>query len=220
METIKHTLVKSSLAVALFASTSAFAAVTSGQLVIINSLGNVDSSGNAGSTASSVSIVVSDSTGPCSTSSNVAYNGTVTVKWATSNTHSSTSCTSIASVAVTPLKTSIGSISTVVYDSNTSVSVPAPTATATTFTPPTTAYVNQALIINGTGTPSSAVTASATVWGVGAASAPVFDTANGSLTTVGVPGALGTYGYKAEQIMRHYAILPYANLASDADYSN
>ncbi|KTC79320.1 hypothetical protein [Legionella cherrii] len=211
MEQLKHTFLKSTLAVALFATSSAFAAgVTSGQLVIINGLGNVDStSGNAGSTASSISVVVSDSTGPCSTTATVAYNGTVTVKWSASNTHSSTSCTGISSVAVTPLKTSIGTVSTVVYDSVTTTTVPATTATATTFTPPTTAYANLALIVTGTGNPSAAVTASATAWGVGAASAPVFDTANGALTTVGVPGASGTYGVRAEEIMRHFAILPF-----------
>lgn len=212
MEQLKYTFVKSTLVIALFASSSAFAAgATSGQLVIINGLSNVDAtSGNAGSTASAISVVVSDSTGPCSTTATVAYNGTVTVKWSASNTHSSTSCTGISSVAITPLKTTIGTISTIVYDNVSTTTVPATTATGPiTYTPPTTTYGNLALIVTGTGNPSSAVTASATSWGIGAATAPVFDTNNGSLTTVGVPGASGTYGIRAEEIMRHYAIQPF-----------
>lgn len=219
MEATKRTFLRSTLAVALFASGAAFAVgPTSGQLVIVNSLGNVVSStGNAGATASSFSVVVSDATGPCSTTASVAYNGTVVVKWSASATHSSTSCTDIASVAVTPLKTTVGTTSTIVYDSVTTTTVPATTATAAiTFTPPTTAYANMALIVNGSGTPASAVTAGATVWGVGAASAPVFATGNGALATVGVPGAVGAYGLKAESIMRRYAIIPFnANVATN-----
>ncbi len=217
MEHIKHTFLKSTLALALFASGSAFAAgATSGQLVIINGLGNVDSSsGNAGSTTSSISVVVSDSTGTCNTTSTVLYDGTVIVKWSASNTHSTNSCTDISSVAIKPLKTNIGSVSTLVYDASAATPVGTTTATAAiTYTPPTTAYANLALVITGTGTPSTAVTASATAWGVGAASAPVFDTSNGALTTLGVPGANGTYGIKAAEIMRHYAILPHSDVAS------
>ena len=189
-------------------SAAASATITSGQLVVINGLGNM-TGGGIGNTASAVSVVVSDSTGPCSTTSSLAYDGTVVVKWASTNTHSSTSCTNIATVAVTPLKTTVGSVSTIIYDSVSSTTVPATTATAAiSYTPPTTAYSNIALIVDGTGVPSSAVTASATVWGVGAASAPVFDTGNGSLTTVGVPGGLGAYGLKAENLIRRYGVIP------------
>ena len=192
------------LSSALFATTP-----TSGQLVVINGLGNMSSSGTIGSSASSATIVVSDATGPCSTSTAVAYNGTVVVKWAASNTHSATSCTSIASVAVTPIKTTVGPVTTIVYDSVSTTTIPAATATAAiTYTPPTTAYSNLALIITGTGIPASAVTASATVWGVGAAVAPTFDAGNGSITAVGVPGAIGAGGLKAERLMRKYAVLP------------
>jgi hypothetical protein len=217
MEPIKSKILKSGLALAILASSSAFATgVTSGQLVIVNGLGNVDTTGHVGSTASSVSVVVSDSTGPCSTTTTLTYNGTVIVKWAASNTHSATACTNIASVAVTPLKTTIGTMSTIVYDSVSSTAVPATAATAAvTFTPPTTSYVNLALIVTGTGSPSSAITASSSAWGVGAASAPVFDAASGSLTTVGVPGASGSYGINAEQIMRQFAVLPSVELSSN-----
>lgn len=212
MDATKRTLLKSTLAVVLLSSGAAFAVgPTSGQLVLINSLGNVVSStGNSGATASSVSVVVSDATGPCSTTATLAYNGTVTVKWSASATHSTTSCTGITSVAVTPLKTTVGAVSTIVYDSVTSTTVPATTATAAiTFTAPTTAYANMALIISGNGLPASAVTASATAWGVGAAAAPAFDGGNGALDTVGVPGAVGAYGLKAEDLMRRYAVLPF-----------
>ena len=207
-------LLKSIIAMTVLASSAVFATgPTSGQLVIINSMGNVDTSGVPGVTASSMSVVVTDGSGSaCSTTSTVAYNGTVTVKWNSSAAHSATSCTSIASVAVTPLKTTVGSQTTIVYDSVTSTTIPATTATAAiSFTPPTTAYANLALIVTGNGVPASAVTATATVWGVGAADAPAFDTTNGALTTVGVPGANGTYGLKAAKIMRQYGIIPFAS---------
>lgn len=210
---MERTFLKSAVAIALLASSSAVlaAGASSGQLVIVNSLSNVVSAtGNSGATASSMSVVVSDATGPCSTTATLAYNGTVVVKWSASATHSATSCTDITSVAVTPLKSTVGSISTIVYDSVTTTTVPATTATAAiTFTAPTTDYANLALVVNGNGTPASAVTASATAWGVGAASAPVFNTGNGALATVGVPGAMGAYGIKAEKLMRRFAVLPF-----------
>lgn len=218
MEATKRTFLKSTLAIALLTSGAAFATgPTSGQIVIVNSLGNVvPSTGSPGASASSMSVVVSDNTGPCSTTANLAYNGTVIVKWATSATHSATSCTNISSVAVTPLKTTIGTLTTIAYDSVTSTTIPAATATAAiTFTAPTTVYENMALIVNGNGTPASAVTAGATIWGVGAASAPVFDTGNGALTTVGVPGALGTYGLKAERLMRRFGVIPFSPAVID-----
>jgi hypothetical protein len=184
-------------------------AVSSGQLLIINSLANVSVSGTTGNTASKFSLVVSDSVGPCSTTALVPYNGTVTVTWASSNTHSSSVCTSIASVAVTPLSTSIGAVTSIVYDSSSSTIIPATHATtAITYTPPTTVYANLSLIISGTGVPSSPVTASSTTWGIGAASAPVFNTGNGSLSTIGVPGGTGSGGLKAQKIMSKYSITP------------
>ncbi|MFT4059159.1 MAG: hypothetical protein QM652_06380 [Legionella sp.] len=206
-----HTFLKSTIAVALFASSTVFAAnATSGQLVIINSLGNVPPTGNAGSSASSVSVVVSDSTGPCSTTATLAYMGTLTVKWSSTATHSATSCTGITSVAVTPLKTTVGSISTIVYDSVTTTTIPATTATAPiTYTPPTAAYPNITLTIRGDGIPAATATASATAWGIVAAAAPVFDAGNGSLDTVGIPGGSGSVGLKAESLMRSYAIIPH-----------
>ncbi|WP_058533042.1 hypothetical protein [Legionella saoudiensis] len=214
MEATKRTFLRSTLAVALLTSGVAFAAATpptSGQLVIINSLGNVSTTGNTGASASSFSVVVSDSSGPCSTTASVAYNGTVTVKWNSAATHSATSCTGISSVAVTPLKATVGSVSTIIYDNATTTSVPAATATGSvSFDAPTTAYANMALIVNGNGTPSATAAATATAWGINTAAAvPVFDAGNGSLTTVGVPGAVGAYGLKAENIMRRYAIMPF-----------
>ncbi len=213
MEATKNTFLKSTIAVALLASGAAFAAApNSGQLVIVNGLANV-SSGTVGASASSVSVVVSDATGPCSTTASVAYGGTVVVKWATANTHSATSCTDITSVAVTPLKQTVGTLSTIIYDSVTSTTIPAATATAAiSFTAPTTAYANMALVVNGNGVPAAPVVASATAWGVGTAAAPTFAAANGALTAPGVPGAVGAYGLKAEKIMRRYAVVPYASV--------
>ncbi|CEG56743.1 hypothetical protein [Legionella fallonii] len=208
----KHRFLRPALTIALLGLAGAvysYTAVSSGQLVIVNGLANPSTTGSIGNTASSISVVVSDSSGPCSTTALVAYNGTVVVKWASSATHSATSCTGITSVAVTPIKTTVGGISTIVYDSVSTTTVPATTATAAiTYTPPTTAYANLALIVTGAGVPASAVTASATVWGVGAASAPVFNAGNGALATVGVPGGSGAAGFKAEKIMRRYAVTP------------
>lgn len=217
MEANKNLFLKSILAISLIASGAACAVdVTSGQLVIINSLGNAPATGNPGATPSAFSIVVSDSTGPCATIANVAYNGTSPIiKWSASATHSNSSCTDITSVAITPLKSIVGSVSTIIYDSVSTTTVPTTTATAAiTFTAPTTKYSNLSLIVNGSGVPASAVTASATTWGVGAAVAPVFSTGNGALSSVGVPGAVGAYGLKAENMMRRYAILPF-NIVTD-----
>ena len=183
--------------------------VTSGQLVIINGLGNSSTTGNVGTSASSISVVVSDSTGPCATISTVVYNGTAVVKWSSTAIHSASVCTGISSVAITPLKTMIGPISTIVYDSVNTTPVPALTATAPiSYLPPTTTYANLSLIITGAGVPASPVSASATAWGVGAALAPIFDTGNGSLSSMGVPGGIGAGGLKAEKMMRRYAVIP------------
>ncbi|MCL9684584.1 hypothetical protein [Legionella maioricensis] len=207
----KHFLIRSTLLIGLWGlGANLFAVpVTSGQLVIINGLGNSSTTGNVGTSASSISVVVSDSTGPCSTISSVVYNGTAVIKWSSTAVHSATVCTGISSVAITPLKTMIGTISTIVYDSVNTTTVPALTATAPiTYLPPTTAYANLSLIVTGAGVPASSVPASATVWGVGAATAPVFDVGNGSLTNVGVPGGIGAGGLKAEKVMRRYAVIP------------
>ena len=208
----RHIFLRSALLLALLAPGEhlfATLAVTSGQLLVVNSLANVSSNGSTGNTASIFSLVVSDATGPCSTTSIVPYNGTITVKWSNLSTHSSTVCTSIASVAVTPLATTIGSVHSIVYDSTSSTTVPATTATsAITYTPPTTVYANLSLIVSGTGVPSSPVTATSTAWGIGAASSPIFNTGNGSLSTVGVPGGTGSGGLKAEKIMDKYSITP------------
>ncbi|BCA95333.1 hypothetical protein TUM19329_16940 [Legionella antarctica] len=209
--TSKHLFLRSTLTIALMGlwGTPFAVPVTSGQLVIINSLGNASTTGNIGTSASSISVVVSDSTGPCSTISTVIYNGTAVVKWSSSAIHSATVCTGISSVEVTPLKTTIGTISTIVYDSVNTTTVPSLTATAAiTYLPPTTPYANLALIVSGSGVPAAPIAASATAWGVNAAIAPVFDTGNGSLTNVGVPGGIGAGGLRAENIMRRYAVIP------------
>lgn len=215
MELSKNTFLKTTLAVALLASGSAFAAVTSGQLVVVNSLANVVSAtGTSGNTASAVSVVVSDATGVCSTTANLAYNGTVTVKWNASATHSASVCTNIASVAVTPLKSVVGTMSTIVYDASAATTVPALVATAPiTYTAPTTPITNLALIVTGSG--SAASTGSATAWGIALGTVPAFNAANGALVTMGVPGGVGVAGFKAAKLMRQYAVLPFATEVSE-----
>lgn len=175
---------------------------TSGQLVLINSLGVVVN-GSAGATASNVLVQVSDSTGVCSTTTSLAYGGVVTIPWNAANTHSATKCTNIASVDVSALKTSSGVVQ---YDSTANGTPPATATAATSFTAPTTPIANLVLIVTG-GT-SAAMTGSATSWGSALGVAPVYATTNGGLTTTGTMGGVGIEGVKAESRMLRYGIIP------------
>jgi hypothetical protein len=175
---------------------------TSGQLIIVNGLANVIN-GTPGNSASSVNVQVSDSTGVCSTTATLAYKGSVTVTWAAANTHSATSCTNITSVAVSALKTSTN---TVQYDSTANSTPPATATAATSYTAPTTPITNLALIVTGSGTGSS--TGSTTTWGISAGTAPVYSAGNGSLTTTGVMGGVGSQGLKAEAVMHRFDVAP------------
>lgn len=174
---------------------------TSGQAVIINSVGVVVN-GSAAASASSIIVVVNDSTGPCSTST-LAYGGVVTVSWNAANTHSATKCTNIVSVDVSAVKTSSGVVQ---YDSTANSTPPATATAATNFTAPTTPINNLALIV--TGKTSAAQTGSATSWGSAIGVAPVYATTNGSLTTTGIMGSVGMAGLKAEGFMLKYGIRP------------
>ncbi|MDP1602615.1 MAG: hypothetical protein Q8M03_05065 [Legionella sp.] len=175
---------------------------TSGQLVIINSLGVVVN-GSAGSSASSAKVEVKDATGICSTTPTLAYGGVVTVKWDSSKVHSATQCTDITSVDVSAIKTSAGVVQ---YDSTANSTPPATATAATNFVAPTTPINNLALII--TGKTSAAMTSSATSWGSALGVAPIYATTNGSLTTTGTMGAVGMAGLKAEGFMQRYAVRP------------
>lgn len=175
---------------------------TSGQLIIINSLGVVVN-GSAGASASTAKVVVNDATGACSTTPIVAYGGVVTVKWDSTKTHSATQCTDITSVDVTALKTAANVVQ---YDSTANATPPATAVAATTFTAPTTPINNLALIVTG-GT-SAAMTGSATSWGSALGVAPIYLTTNGSLSTTGTMGAVGMEGIKAEDYMHRYAVMP------------
>lgn len=185
------------LAAPVFAS-----APVNGLLVIVNGAASV-TNGAVGNSATPVKVEVKDSTGVCSTTASLAYKGTVVVSWAASNVHSLTSCTNIVTVDVTPLKTLSG---TVQYDSTANSTPPAVATAATTFTAPTTAITNLALIVTGGASP--ATTNSATVWGSALGVKPIYDTTNGALTTTGILGSVGSGGLRAEQIMRSYAVIP------------
>ncbi len=201
----KSCLLKSSLivltAVPLLALSSSLFAAT-GKLVLVNSLAKVVT-GNPGSSASDVKVVISDSTGVCSTTNTVAYNGVLTVNWDDSKTHSSSQCTGITSVAVSALKTSSGLVQ---YDSTANATPPAVATAATTFTAPTTAIANLLLVVTGSASP--AMTGSATVWGSALGVAPIYATTNGLIATTGIMGAVGMAGIKAENAMRLRAIDP------------
>jgi hypothetical protein len=177
-------------------------APVSGLLVIVNGAASV-TNGSVGDSASAVKVEVKDSTGICSTTASLAYKGTVVVSWAASNTHGPASCTNIATVDVTPIKTVTGVVQ---YDSTANATPPAVATAPTTFTAPTTAITNLALIV--TGGASAATTGSATVWGSALGVKPTYDTTNGALTTTGILGSVGSAGLKAETIMRSYAVIP------------
>lgn len=192
--------------VALFGFVTPLYAVApnNGQLVIINGLGNVIN-GSSGNTASSIKIEVLDSTGICSTSALVLYGGVATIKWDATKTHSSTQCTGITTVNISALKTGSGFVQ---YDSTANSTPPATATAPTTFTAPTTAITNLSLIVNGNGTPASAIAATGTVWGVGAATTPIYDTDNGGILTTGIMGGVGAEGLMAMDLMRNYRIAP------------
>jgi hypothetical protein len=175
---------------------------TSGQLVLINSLGRVID-GSAGSTASSIRVVVNDATGPCSTTPTVAYGGIITVKWDSNKAHSATQCTDITSVDVSAIKTTSGVVQ---YDSTANATPPATATAATNFVAPTTPINNLALIVTGNNSP--AMTSSATSWGSALGVAPVYSADNGALDTTGIMGAVGMAGIKAAGFMQRYAVTP------------
>lgn len=185
----------------LTASGAIFA--TTGQLVLINSLGVVVS-GNAGGTASAVKVVVNDATGVCSTTNTLAYGGVLTVKWDDTKTHSATQCTGITSVDVSALPTTSSGV--VQYDSTANTTPPATATAPTNFVAPTTAIANLALII--TGKTSAAMTNSATSWGSAVGVAPIYLTTNGTISTTGIMGAVGSEGFKASTLMQRYGVRP------------
>lgn len=200
---VKKTLVALT-ALSLFglSATSHATAPTSGQLVLINSVGVVVN-GSTGDSASGIKVVVNDATGPCSTTATVAYGGVITVKWDSTKTHSVTQCTGITSVDVSALKTASAVVQ---YDSTANATPPAVATAPTNFVAPTTAIANLALIV--TGTTSAAMTNSATVWGSALGVAPTYLSTNGSLSVTGIMGAVGMEGFKAADLMRRYAVVP------------
>lgn len=200
---LQKTLIAMTVGSLLGMSGSLFAAnPTSGQLVLINSLGRVVD-GSAGSSASSVKVEVKDATGTCTTIPTVAYGGVITVKWDSNKTHSATQCTDITSVDVTALKTVSGVVQ---YDSTANTTPPATATAATNFVAPTTPINNLALIL--TGNNSAAMTSSATSWGSALGVAPVYSVDNGALETTGIMGGVGMAGLKAASFMQRYAVSP------------
>lgn len=213
---IKKNICLTSIALlTLLASDAVFAvASSSGQLVIVNNLAN-----GAGLTQSSIKVEVYDTadiTQPCTTVAHIAYNGITVVRWSAVGEHSATFCTgtgpgtaAIYQVKITPLPNIIGQMDHVVYDASTTT--PQATASPITFTPPTAIYGNLALVINGNGKPktTNGQLADLTHWGFSVNPAtPVFDTGNGAILTTGIPGAIGAYGLKAEELVRSYGIIP------------
>ncbi|WP_058534630.1 hypothetical protein [Legionella saoudiensis] len=223
MKITKKNFLKSILAVALFSSPTAFAAgnAISGQVMIINNMGNVDSNTNSpGASQSAFQVSVSDTSGVCSTAK-INYNGYVVVPWFSSGTHSSSHCVGApVSIKVTPAIGTVSGITTAIYDSAV-IAAPDTSPTATILNAPTpgtvvcgvsicsTSYENMAVIITGDGNPSSAAPATATTWQSLAGMVPVFDSGNGALQSTGVFGLLAVMDLKAEELMKKYGLKPH-----------
>lgn len=223
---LKKGIISTSMLVSLLCCGSSFASgnAISGQLMIINNMGNVNSASNIpGASASSFTVSVNDSTGtPCHTAG-LVYNGYVVIQWYATGLHSSSYCVGApTSIVITTLKKIVGGVSTAVYDSTASgVPIPDVSPTPATLSAPTpgsatcgafvcsTSYENMAVIITGDGTPSSPVAASSTSWESLGASVPSFDATSGFLTGVGVFGLLGVMDLKAEALMRQYGLTPH-----------
>lgn len=198
---LKKTMVGVAVLSALgFAQTIAFAA--SGKLTVINSLGHRTTTGS-GASASSMKVVVNDATGVCTTVATVLYGAATTVSWDDTKVHSATVCTGITSVDITPLATTTG---TVQYDTTANGTPPKLATGPTNFTAPTSTVENLALIVTGNNSP--ATTNSATVWGAAQGVSPIYNTGNGTLTTTGIPGGVGSAGFKAAAAMQHYGVDP------------
>lgn len=197
---MKKTLMALATVSSLGLSSSVLAA--SGQLVLINSLGVV-ANGSLGASASNISVVVSDTSGVCSTTVSLSYGGVIIVPWNSANVHSASKCTDITSVNVSALKTSSGLVQ---YDSTANSTPPAVATAPTSFSAPTTPIANIVLIVTGNASP--AMTNSATSWGSALGVAPVYLTTNGSIAVTGVMGAVGMVGLKAEREMLKYGIVP------------
>jgi hypothetical protein len=223
MEIIKKTFLKSTIVVALFSSSAAFSSgnAINGQLMIINNMGDVNSSNNSpGATESSFQVTVSDTTGVCSTTK-LKYNGYVVVPWYSTGVHSSSHCVGApVSIQVTSIIGTVGGVTTAIYDSAV-VSAPDTSPTAATLNAPTpgtvfcgagtctTSYENMAVIITGDGNPSSAATASGSTWQSLAGVVPTFNSGNGALETTGVFGLLAAIDFKAEELMKQYGYAPH-----------
>jgi len=186
-----------SLATPLYASNP-----TSGQMILINSLG-VIVNGNLGGSASSILVQVNDTTGLCSTTSSLVYGGVITVPWNNANVHSATKCTNIVSVNVSALKTTSGVVQ---YDSTANATPPVTATAPTVFTAPTTPIANIALIVTGVASP--AMVNSATSWGSALGVAPVYLVSNGNISVTGTMGGVGMEGVRAEARMLRYGIMP------------
>ncbi len=223
METIKTTFLPLIITVALSSSGAAFASgnAISGQLMIVNNMGNVDSTSNSpGAAQSSFQVAVSDTTGVCHTTK-LNYNGYVVVPWYSTGAHGSSHCVGApVSIKITPIVGTVGGYSTVVYDSLV-VAAPDASPTPATLSAPTpgvvfcgsgtctTSYENMVVIITGDGSPASAVSASGSAWQSLAAAVPTFDPTNGALETTGVFGLLAVMDLKAENLMRQYGYAPH-----------
>lgn len=188
--------------VALLNHTTVFAApVASGTLVVFNGLANQESATGLGYTASPIKIQVYDTTGICSTTNSVAYNGVVLIPWATANVHASNLCSTIASVTITPLTQP--QLGVAIYGASTAV----PAAGAVSFMVPTMLYSQMVLIPVGRSTPITV--ADATHWGNAVAGVqPTFSPSGGELVSAGVPGVSAYYGVRARQFMMAQGLKP------------
>lgn len=210
MPTYKKTAVTLFGLIAAYSSTSLAALATSGQLVIINGLASANDKG-PGVTSSAVTVVVKDAAGTpvtCSTTTSLAYGGSVVVNWNGSLSASTpTACKSIGSVKITPVANA--GTGKVVWDS--SAITPASSATGVTLVPPTNNFQTIGIMVTG----KSGVTQLATSASPAAAAwtsdlqldslLPTLDSV-GNVTTTGIPGFISLQGFSAAQEVRKLGI--------------
>lgn len=223
MKTAKNKLCQISISVILFTSGTALFAIppSQGLLVLVNGLDDLSSASSNTASRSNIMVQVFDThtpTSPCYTVGILGYNNVALIKWQSNGIHGVASCAgtgigtaAITKIEITPLSKLVNQKVTIVYDATVDSSVPKISASPITLTPPTTIYENMTLIINGSGIPNTVgQAADASHWGFTITpSTPTFDPSSGSLTTTGVPGAVGAVGFKAEQLMRRYGVIPY-----------
>lgn len=176
------------------------------KLVIINGLASANGAG-PGVTSSAVTVVVKDAAGTpvtCSTTTSLAYGGSVVVNWNGALSASTpTACKSIGSVTVTP----VANVGTGKVIWNTTAIAPSASSAAITLKPPTNQYQTIGFLITGVNATTKlgdSASPAASAWTADLqldSVLPVLD-AVGNVTTTGIPGFISLQGFSAVQELK------------------